>query len=311
VTTLRAILAIIAALFGALFAVPIIVIAFPFWAVALLVRCCRLVVPPAESWEGIIEFNEHVGWKPKPNLDAYCSFAAGTFRVKTDPEGWPGAENLSQSHVLALGDSFAFGFGVDNENAFFSLADSGLRVKAIGAPGYNMVQELLLLEKFAPQLDGKLVVWFVFLGNDIYDNLLPNLYEYRMPFVRQANNTGSWEVVTSHVGTAKWPFNPENNLRIKEKWEATFTEKLLGRRAYAACEFLIERGKETCARAGAKLVVMTVPLMNQLSESEWKKLLGRFEHFEIFDRDLPDRKISRMCERLGVSFVSGKRGRRT
>jgi hypothetical protein len=279
----------------------------PFWAVASFVRCySRLFGRRSESWEGIVEFNEHIGWKPKPNVDALCTFAAGSFRVKTNADGWCGDRDLRQCHILALGDSFAFGFGVDSQEAFFSVIDSSLRVKAVGAPGYNMVQELLLLEELSPQLKGKLVVWLICLGNDIYDNVIPNLHQYRMPFVRRVNTTDTWEVVTSHIKSTRWPGNREQSSRSKQKWEATFTDKNLGKRAYSACKFLIEKGNEICNHADATLVIMTVPWMNQLNQDGWKESMSRFSDREQFDPNLPDRKISDMCRQLGVAFISGK-----
>ena len=297
----------LSSLLGLALSIPVVIIAVAFWGIAYIVRhSSRLFVSRFESWEGIIEFDPYVGWKPKPNLDAYCSFIAGTFRISTDSEGWRGEDDLTRCQIMVLGDSVAFGFGVNDKDAFFSLVDSGLRVKAIGAPGYNMVQELLWLDQLSPHLRGKLVVWFICLGNDLYDNLIPNLYQYRMPFIRQTREAGSWEVVTNHIKLAKWPFNPEHNSRIKEKWEATFTDGFFGQRAYSACEFLIQRGQEICSQAGAQLIVMTVPLMSQLDQKEWERAFLRYRDPKQFDPNLPDRKIGEICAKSNVAFLAGK-----
>jgi hypothetical protein len=306
-TVARIIVALIAALAGGMLALPIAIIAIPFWAMALMMRqCSRRWLPSATSWEGVIEFNQHAGWKPKPNLDAFCSFAAGTFHVKTDAHGWRGEGDIGQCDVLVLGDSVAFGFGVNDEDAFFSRVDSGAYVKAVGAPGYNMVQEVLWLEQLRSELKGKLVVWFICLGNDLYDNLIPNLYHYRMPFVRKQNTSERWEIVTGHVKKSPWPFNSENNTRLRDKWEATFTDRVLGQRAYSACEFLIHRGRDLCRENGADLVLMTVPIMNQLDQLHWKNAFLAFGGGQNFDPGLPDRKIGEICERLAVRFLAGR-----
>ena len=304
---LRTILEMIAALAALILLTPVVILAIPFWTMALLMRyCSSLFVPRAASWESVIEFDSCTGWKPRSNLNAHCSFVAGTFHVKTDSQGWRGVGDIPQCHVLALGDSVAFGFGVNDRDAFFSRVDSGVRVKAVGAPGYNMVQEVLWLEKLAPQLRGKLVVWFICLGNDLYDNIIPNLYQYRMPFVRKANGAGTWEIVTEHIKKARWPYNPEANPRLKEKWEATFTDRFLGQRAYSACAFLIEKGRDICIREGSGLVVMTVPLMNQFDRQRWERTFLPFGGADRFDPDLPDRQIGDICARLNVSFLSGR-----
>jgi hypothetical protein len=304
---LRGILAMLSSLLGLALSIPIIIMFVVFGGIAYIVRhSSRLFASRVASWEGIIEYDPYVGWKPKPNLDAYCSFIGGTFRIATDSEGWRGDSDLRRCQIVALGDSVAFGFGVNDEHAFFSLLNSGLRVKAIGSPGYNMVQGLLWLEKLSPLLRGKLVVWFICLGNDLYDNLVPNLYHYRMPFIRQINGTKDWEVVTSHIKKARWPFNPEHNSRVKEKWQATFTDRLLGQRAYSACEFLIRRAQDLCRETEAHLIVMTVPLTTQLDQSKWERAFLRYREPKQFDPNLPDRKIGEICAKLNLAFLSGK-----
>ena len=65
------------------------------------------------------------------------------------------------------------------------------------------------MQRYAPQLQGKLVVWFIYFGNDLYDNLAPDMYGYRTPFVREAN--GAWEMVTHHISPDKWPLTSTAN----------------------------------------------------------------------------------------------------
>jgi hypothetical protein len=290
-----------------LLASPIVLIAVPFWTVAFVVRVCsHLFVPPSESWEGIIEFNEDIGWKPKPNLDAYCSFSRGIFRVKTDSQGWRGKGDLSQCQVLVLGDSFAFGYGVDHDDAYFCHVGSGLQIKAVGSPGYNMAQEVLWLERLNGDLQDKLIVWFICLGNDLYDNLIPNHNRYRAPFVGRIYGTDQWEVVTKHLSSAEWPCTINYSVRRKEKWVATFTASYLGRRAYSACEFVIKKGNEICIKAGARLVVITIPIIDQFDATQWRELMSQYDDPSSFDADLPDREIGRICAELDIPFVAGK-----
>jgi len=128
--------------------------------------------------------------------------------LTTDGEGWRGRTELRESDIVVFGDSFAFGYGVDDKK-FFAGLNPDVRIKSIGVNGYNMVQSLFWMERLSVQLTGKLVVWFVYFGNDLYENLQPNLERYRMPFVRSFNGTGDWEIVTSHINATKWPFSSE------------------------------------------------------------------------------------------------------
>jgi hypothetical protein len=304
---IRTLLAVIAASFGMLLTIPIVVLGLPFWTVAFLTRTfCRLFEPHAVPWQQIIEFDPAIGWKPKPNLNTYCSFAAGVFRVKTDSQGWRGTANIAESEIVVFGDSYAFGYGVDDEKAFFSAPHSQLRIKAIGSPGYNMVQELILMHQSSLHLRDKLVVWFIYFGNDLYDNLLPNLYNYRQPFIRTVNGSGEWNVVTGHISRTEWPFNFEHNFRVKEKWGAVFGTTFLSHRVYPACEFLIRQAREICSHAGGRLVVMTIPWPTQLNQRDWEQTMSRFGNPKEFNPHLPDQKLSEICSKLGVPFVTGK-----
>jgi len=157
---LRLVLAAISALFGLLLILPVIVAGLPFWTVGVLTRAiAQLLEPRFASWEELIEFDQRFGWKPTPHLDTY-HLADDLFRVTTDAEGWRGKHTtISESQLIVLGDSFAWGYGVDDKN-FFAHLNPDLGIKTIGTVGYNMVQELLWLRELSSQLEGKLVVWF-------------------------------------------------------------------------------------------------------------------------------------------------------
>ena len=182
--SIRTLLALIASLIGLFLAIPIVVVGFPFWAVAWLTnRATRLMEPKVVPWDHLIRFDPTFGWTPKANLNTHCVSDLGgdVFHVTTDSEGWPGASTIEESPVMVFGDSFAFGYGV-NAEALFSEVNPKLHIKAIGAPGYNMVQEVMWMDRLASQLQGKLVVWFIYVGNDLYENLQPNMQDYRTPF---------------------------------------------------------------------------------------------------------------------------------
>jgi hypothetical protein len=267
-----------------------------------------LFEPRAQTWQQVIEFNPAVGWKPKANLNTYCSFLAGVFHIKTDSEGWRGKTSIVESDIVVFGDSFAFSYGMDESKQFSNLY-SGLRIKAIGAPGYNMVQGLLWMRQLCPLLRGKLVVWFLCLGNDLYDNLQPNMQNYRTPFVRETNGNGSWQIVTMHIRPETWPYDSEGDfLKVRDgRYTGTFAETFLAKRAYSACEFLIGEADKLCKGAGGQLAVVSVPVMSQMNQKAWEHWTSRVGDPNLFDRELPDKKIQRICHELGVPFLAGSK----
>jgi hypothetical protein len=177
-----------------------------------------------------------------------------------------------------------------------------LPIKAIGAPGYSMVQELILITQLAPRLGGKLVVWFVYPGNDLTDNLSPAMttFGYRMPFLLESDTRKGWEIITSHIQPDKWSAGARYDRN--RKISAVFGTNLLSDRVYGACEFLIGRGQTVCSQAGANLVVLTIPWTIQFDRLPWAGVTDA-----TVDPDLPERNIGEMCGRVGVKFVSGRK----
>jgi len=307
VNLFRFILAALAAVGGILLAIPLALLSFPFWIVAYLTRKgCRFFEAPSVPWDRMIEFESTVGWKPKANLDVYSSFVAGVFHWKTDAHGWRGNSSIEQSKVLIFGDSYAFGYAMDEEELFTD-QNHQLCMKGIGAPGYNMVQSLLWMQKLSPYLTDKLVVWFICISNDFYDNLQLNMQGYKSPFLRRINGSEEWEIVTSHLSPMKWLYNEDRDqARMRKgRYVAAFGTSPLTERAYSACEFLLKQGSALCSASGGKLVVMTVPHMAQFNAADWEKTVSRFGDPKLFNRDLPNERIREICQKLEVPFVAG------
>jgi hypothetical protein len=304
----RAVLAIASTLVALVLMVPVLVVGLPFWIVACLVHAIACVLEPKfRPWNELIEFDPALGWKPRAALDTYYSVRGeDIFHIQTDFQGWPGRISVGASQMVVIGDSFAFGFGI-NIRASFAELDPNLRIKAFGAPGYNMVQALLLMRQLAPQLAGKIVVWFICLDNDLYDNLMPYNFDcYRTPFVRYINDEDKWEIVTSHVSPIKWPYSATSR-PYYPMLAKLCSPGPLSQRAFSACRFLINEGHEVCCQAGARLVVMTIPNRSQLSPRGLKFLSSQHIDMEAFDPDFPDKQIGEICRACDVPFVAAKK----
>jgi hypothetical protein len=304
---LRFVLAVPAALAALALALPVAVLALPFWLLSAAVRHLpRLWQPKVVSWHHIVQFDPVVGWRPRSHLDAYYEVRNDDIcRLVTDAEGWPGRHSLDGSDVVVFGDSFAFGFGADPGSSFTDL-NPDIRVKAVAAPGYSMVHSLLLMRELAGRLAGKLVIWLVYLENDLHDNVVPGMQGYRTPFLRRDAGGERWEIVTTHVASSPWTasirFQP--NLLILAKLCAPCE---LADRVYSACRHLIAEARDTVRAAGAELVIMTAPNIHQLSAKGVALLRSQLGGETNVDPDYPDRVIAGICEALEVPFVASKR----
>ncbi len=155
--------------------------------------------------------------------------------------------------VIVFGDSYAFGHA-SSDKYFFADLNPNLRVKAIGANGYNMVQEYLWIRELASRMRGKLVVWFIYLGNDLTDNVEASVEGYRIPFVKEVQEARTWEIVTSHLRASPWPSGAR-------RWLSTFSERRAkifvpgpsSARIFSACEYLIANGANVVQEGGRQV----------------------------------------------------------
>jgi hypothetical protein len=295
--TCRAGVAVLAAAAAAILIVPVLLVGAIFWLVAALTRSLiPLLQPSVVDWPTLIEFDPQLGWKPKAGFRGHCVEARDdVFEVQIGPDGWAGRHTVDESRVVIIGDSFAFGYGVDADKTYFNL-NPELGMKPVAAPGYNMVQEVLLLEELSGSLQGKTVLWFVYVGNDLYDNLSPEMTGYRCPFVVR-DGQGDWKIVTSHISSDKWWCSSgRQGKRRAHIYQNMFTNSYLSKRAFSACEYLIKRARAICDRARATLLVVTIPFPQMLEREA--VVQGR-----TIDPQYADDTLRGICEQWGVPIL--------
>jgi hypothetical protein len=289
--------------------IPIIIVGLPFWLVGIVQRSISILVrrvrPRPSSWQALVQYHPVIGWKPKPNMKAYArDLGRNYYKLTTDEYGWRKSINASEDHdVIVFGDSFAFGLGANDED-FFPNVLSSPRIRVIGANGYNMVQQLMLMEENTSLLRGKTVIWFVYHGNDLYENLVPNMQHYRMPFLREIKKSLEWEIVTSHVNPSFWSIS--SNLDYYGKLAEICSDTPLSKRAFAACNYLIKRANELCEREKARLVIFSLPDIAQIDKNRVDDLANKSFDKSTFDPDLPDKELNRICLDHSLSFYSLK-----
>jgi hypothetical protein len=298
----RLAVAIAAAIVCLVLLIPVFVLVGTLYLFVSCVRAlARIFEPQFVSWAELMMFDSVLGWKPRPNLDAhYLAARDDVFHIVTDEDGWPGSHSLEESAVAVIGDSFAFGYGVDYGRSYAQL-QGPLRIKSLGAPGYSMVHGVVLMERLAQRLAGKLVVWFVCLENDLDDNLAPAMWHYRSPFAKRTIN--GWEIETRHVTSQPWQCSEWGRTRLLPH---LCVPGPIPERVYGATDYLVGRAAAACAKVGAHLVLLTVPDPTQLTPAGRAALAARSGQPELFDENAPDRRLAESCQRFGVTFVAGK-----
>ena len=89
-----------------------------------------------------------------------------------DRWGYRNAEDLDQADVVLIGDSYVEGWYVSDEHTTARRLQEQLNqsVANLGIAGYGTMQELRVLQRDAMRFHPKVVIWFFFEGNDLYDD---------------------------------------------------------------------------------------------------------------------------------------------
>lgn len=138
-----------------------------------------------------VQFDAGRGYSIAPHLNTSFTNKEFSTTVTTNQFGFrDDAASLNNPDVLFLGDSYAWGWGVDEKDGIEKRYEqlTGKRTLNMSVPGYGNIQELLTLfgwERRGP-LQGKHVFMF-FCANDLQDNENTsfNAFPY---FVKTGNN---------------------------------------------------------------------------------------------------------------------------
>lgn len=137
------------------------------------------------------KYDPLLGWAHEPGYEG--NFETEQFRtaVRINEKGLRDRSHSYEREgdarrVLVLGDSFAWGYGVEESERFSQLLERDLGVEVInaGVSGYSTDQELLWYQKEGIKYETDLVI-LVLTGNDVGDNnrqLVNNIY-YKPRFV--------------------------------------------------------------------------------------------------------------------------------
>ncbi|MBU0678101.1 MAG: SGNH/GDSL hydrolase family protein [Verrucomicrobia bacterium] len=139
-------------------------------------------------------YDSLLGWRGKPDVGSGFEWIDARHHVQQNSHGFRGAdhpfERSGDTRVLFLGDSFTWGFGVEDDQVFTSLIEDHpiggpLEVVNCGVSGYGTDQELLLWQNYAYQWKPDLTVLMLTPFTDPLDNMSSVRYGYPKPVFRR------------------------------------------------------------------------------------------------------------------------------
>jgi LysM repeat protein len=122
------------------------------------------------------KYDSLLGWAHQPGQEGIFETPQFQTSVRINQKGLRDREHSYErtndtKRILVIGDSFAWGYGVEETERFSQLLETSLGVEVInaGVSGYSTDQELLWLRTEGIKYDFDLVI-LGFTGNDIDDN---------------------------------------------------------------------------------------------------------------------------------------------
>ena len=225
--------------------------------------------------------------------------------------------------VLVLGDSFVSALNVEEPETFLSVMEGRLRqalaprsVEVInaGTPGYGTWHELQLLRTLAPRTDPDLVVFCVYVGNDLEDNLHPHDVTVRDGFLESRRRPSgflpipvrSW--LQRHCMTYVFVWNAWNSIRpmfgIPEtdrlahfKGLVTRTDSALVEEEYRLIQRLLREVAEEARKRLLPVLVVLIPAEEQVYPERFAAELGQERReASVYDMERPNRKLAEILK---------------
>lgn len=290
-----------------------------------------------QAWEATKVADPALGYRLAPNLDVLLAGHPDfSYRLRTNSRGLrTGREDGPVDGVL-IGDSFAFGHGVDESATWAARlrALAGIELANLGVGGYSPLQELRLLESEGLRLAPRLVVWQFFkddlwgatefqrwLESDEADFLAWQRESAAVPAPPAARRGPvhaargllfrhllSYEMAKYLLGVGAYADRDRRQVWIRVRGQRLLCDQLSNRRwgdfrapaiqrGWQLTQAALARGKRLAEAAGAHLVVVTVP---SKEEVYWPVLAPRLAHAATLPIRQPLDWLVRFCRQQNV-----------
>jgi len=235
--------------------------------------------------------------------------ATNSLGMRDDEPGGPTAATT----VLLLGDSFAMGYGVERPWIFADILERELPANVVnaGTGGYELVQQPRVLATYGPQVEPDLVVYTLYLGNDLAQNdewevredgtLHNRVREYP---VRQTSEIKLVRLVRDLLyGMRKGRSEKEGEWLPFEGYLG-LCERALGPEAvddYAEADALLGQLDEETRKLGVPLLVLMLPYRSMVEPEALAGLARKVPDLEArYDLARPAREIGARMAARGI-----------
>jgi len=163
----------------------------------LLTSLLGLIIVESYYWNSskvceICQFHPKLGWETTPSK----TVTNGEITYVTNSMGMRSGEvDPSRGHILTLGDSVAFGLGVNNDETVSHYLENDKKINRlkyqvlnISVPGFGIGQYYLNLKRNIELLNPKLILLVLYTGNDLHDTQQENHFGISKPILTSQND---------------------------------------------------------------------------------------------------------------------------
>jgi len=235
--------------------------------------------------------------------------------------------------IVALGDSFTFGIGVEDGETWPARLEEALSrpgvpadVHNLGVPGYGAPEAVARLERLGAMLRPRLILLALFVGNDLQEAAEPDAgihrglirrggakrsagfqewlyyHSHLFVFLKTALPTGPYEAVRARLGMGE----SGRSRRLRREMEVYRTPPgEVIERGREATDKALGRLVEVARELDASLAAMIIPDVLQLHPERWRASLDQLGlDPRSHDPGAPARILAELLDRHGIPTIT-------
>lgn len=293
-----------------------------------------------QQWKAVQVPDPYLGFRYAPNLDVVLEGHPDfIYRLRTNSRGLRNLRAAGPVDALLIGDSFAFGYGVNEEDSWEARlqAMTGLEFVNFGVSGFGPLRELRLLQRDGLALQPKLVVW-QFFKNDFFDAsnfqrwlasghpdfIAWEAEVYHAPSAAPQGSGLSWqirswlyrhvityELVKYALGLGAYADRSQRPLTVTVDGTPLYLEQTLNRewadftrpdieQGWHATQQALLQARDLAQAAGAQFVVVMAP---SKEETYWRLMAPKVDDPQGFHMRLNSQRLAEFCQQEGLTCL--------
>jgi len=253
--------------------------------------------------------DDELGYKMKPNFSGYLKSIDYNTEFNTNAQGFRGHDfNLLDKNVIfMIGDSFATGSGVEeNETSSYYLQQElkdKYKIYNLGVPGYSQRQYVVQLENMLPVYNPKIILAYLYTGNDITDNCadLPDIEKRTGVYEKLKYTIKKSQLIVLIYRKLIVPFKYPQNLNF-------YINDPSVEECYEKTKEYIKKMQESASKYNTVLIMIIIPREAQTIKEKEKELVEWYDNFENydpikFDLNIINKRILNMCKELDIDCL--------